>query len=99
MQMTGAELIKARIELGRLWGWDRAVFASELGRAMDNPAKDPGEIIRNAEARRDEPVPWLLAGQVHMYLRGALPPGGIPERRYDRTVRRDRKSKRPRQAA
>ncbi len=91
--MTGADLYRARIELGRLWGFDRAVFASELGRALGNPARDPGEIIRNYEAKRSEPVPWFLATPVSLLLRGSLPPGGVPLRLYDRSVRRDRKSK------
>lgn len=91
MLMTGAELQKAMIVLGRKWGWDRAPCATELGRSLKNPAKDPGEIIRNALHRRDEPVYWLLAGQIEMCLNGALPPGGIPERLYDKTVRRPRR--------
>lgn len=97
--MTGDELRKARIELGRLWGWDRPVFASELGRALGNPARDPGEIIRNAEARRDEPVPWYVATPIKMMLLRAFPPEGVPVRLYDKTVRRDRKGKRSRLAA
>jgi len=90
-KMTGAELLKARIALGRMWGWERAVFATELGRALGNPAKDAGEIIRNCEARRDEDVPWLLAACVQMMQRGTFPPEGVPERRYDRTVKRARR--------
>jgi len=97
--VTGNDLRKARIELGRLWRWDRAVFASELGRAMENPAKDPGEIIRNAEARRDEPVPWYIASMVKQMLAGHMPPGGIPLRLYDGTIKRDRRAKRQRLAA
>lgn len=93
--MTGADLYRARIELGRLWGFERAVFAAELGRALGNPSRDAGEIIRKYEARRGEPVPWFLATPVLMMLGGMLPPGGVPIRLYDRTVRRDRKSRRP----
>lgn len=89
--MTGAELQKARADLGRRWRFGRPVFAAELGRALENPAKDPGEIIRNCEARRDEEVPWLLAANVNMLLRGMEPPGGIPERLYDATVKRSRR--------
>lgn len=88
--MTGADLYQAMIELGRKWGWDRAPNARELGRALKNPAKDPGEIIRNALHRRDEPVPWLLATSIEMMLNGMLPPGGIPERLYDKTTRKPR---------
>jgi len=97
--MTGAELRKARMELRHVWGWDRAPNASELGRAMGTTAKDAGELVRDCEARRDEPVPWYVESLVNTMLRGVLPTGGTPRRLYDLTVRRDRKSKRPRQAA
>jgi len=99
MLMTGDDLRKARTTLGKAWGWDRPVFASELGRAIGTPARDPGELIRCCEAKRDEAVPWYLASLVGMLVAGQLPPGGVPQRLYDRTVRRDRKSKRPRLAA
>lgn len=88
--MTGDELRLARIKLGKLWGWKRAAFASELGRALLNPARDPGEMIRDYESRRDTPIPWALAASVQLLLNGALPPGGIPVRYYDLTVKRPR---------
>lgn len=91
--MNGAELYKARIELGRRWRFGRAVFAAELGRALGNPAKDPGELIRNCEARRDEEVPWTLAASVTMLLSGTMPPHGLPERLYDYSVKRDRRQR------
>ncbi len=93
--MTGAELQKAMIQLGRMWGWKRAPCATELGRALKCPSKDPGEAIRNALHRRDELVDWRLAGAIEMCLNGALPPGGIPVRLYDLTVRKPRRSRSP----
>ena len=88
--MTGDELRLARIRLGKMWGWNRAVFASELGRALLNPARDPGEMIRDHESRRGVAIPWPLASSVQLLLNGALPPGGIPVRYYDLTVKRPR---------
>lgn len=79
--MTGNDLRLARIRLGKLWALDRACFASELGRALGNPARDPGELIRDYESRRDVKVPWLLSVGVTMMLAGALPPGGVPRTR------------------
>lgn len=79
--MTGDELRKARVRLGELWGLDRACAAAELGRALGNRSRDPGEIIRDHERERARPVPWLLATAVAMMLRGALPPEGVPKRR------------------
>jgi hypothetical protein len=76
--MTGNDLRKARIALGELWGLERAVFATELGRALGNRARDPGELIRDYERARTQPIPWAIATAVQMMVRGALPPSGIP---------------------
>lgn len=97
--MTGDDLRKARATLGRMWGWERPAFASELGRALGNPARDPGQLLRGYEARRDEPIPWFIATPVEMMLKGVFPPDGVPLRLYDKTVKRSRRSKRLRQAA
>ena len=97
--MTGDDLRKARATLGKMWGWERPAFASELGRALGNPARDPGQLLRGYEARRDDPVPWFIATPVQLMLSGSLPPAGVPIRLYDKTVRRDRKGKRSRLAA
>lgn len=83
--MTGDELRKARIALGELWGLGRACAAAELGRALGNCSRDPGEIIRDYERHRAKPVPWLLATTVAMMLQGALPPGGVPRPRLRRS--------------
>lgn len=76
--MTGDELRKARITLGRMWGFDRPLHASELGRALRMAPKDPGESIRAYEAKRARRVPGVLEAAVEMMLRGSLPPDGIP---------------------
>lgn len=86
--MTGDELRLSRIKLGQLWGYGRACCASELGRAIGNPARDPGEMIRDYERKRSEPIPWLLATSVGLLLRGALPPGGVPKPILRRPPRR-----------
>lgn len=76
--MTGDDLRKARTQLGELWGLGRACCAAELGRALGNPARDPGEMIRDHERQRSVRIPWLLATAVSQMLRGALPIGGVP---------------------
>jgi hypothetical protein len=75
--MTGAELRLARITLGRRWRLKRAVFASELGRAVGFTARDPGESFRDYERQRDKPVPGPVAVLVRLYLGGLTPPDGL----------------------
>lgn len=82
--MLGDDLRKARIRLGELWGLGRAVYAAELGRALGNTARDPGEAIRDYERERAARVPWALSTAVQMMLGGSLPPGGIPRARAAR---------------
>jgi hypothetical protein len=78
--MTGDDLRKARVELGRMWRLKRPVQASELGRAMGwSPEQDAGQVIRRHERARTKPVPVPLACAVQMMLRGALPPQGLPD--------------------
>lgn len=77
-KMSGHDLRVARERLGAAWGLDRPCFASELGRALGNPARDPGELIRDYERKGGAPVPWLLDIAVTMMLRGAMPPAGVP---------------------
>jgi hypothetical protein len=75
--MTGHELRRARVQLGQLWGLDRAAHAAELGRALRLCPSDPGQSVRDYEAHRDEVVPGYLSAGVDMLLRGALPPDGL----------------------
>ena len=75
--MTGNDLRKARVTLGEMWGLDRALHASELGRALELSPSDPGESIRHYEKHRANEVPPSIRVPVQMFLSGALPPGGI----------------------
>lgn len=76
--MTGDELRKARVEIGRLWGLSRPIHAAELGRALRMARGDPGESIRAYEANRTKLVPGPVSVGVEMFLRGSLPPDGLP---------------------
>lgn len=76
--MTGDDLRRARAKLGDLWGLGRPVFASELGRALYMAPSDPGESIRNYEAKRAEAIPGPVRAAVEMMLRGVVPPAGLP---------------------
>jgi hypothetical protein len=75
--MTGDELHASRATLGRLWGKDRPLRASELGRALRLGGRDPGASIRDYE-RGKTPVSGPLSVAVEMMLGGAIPPDGIP---------------------
>ena len=43
--MTSAQLRKARATLGALWGLDRPLRASELGRILRLKGRDPGATV------------------------------------------------------
>lgn len=75
--MTPAELTAARRTLGELWGKGRPIHMSELGRACRLGGKDPGQSIRDYE-RGTTKISGPLSALVELYLRGALPPDGIP---------------------
>lgn len=75
--MTGDELRKARIELGRVWELGRAANAAELGRALRLSPSDPGQVIRAYEARRHEQVPGPVAVAVEFMLSGMRPRDGL----------------------
>ena len=76
--MTGPEMIEARARLGELWGKGKPLTRRQLARACRiGGKKDPGESIRNYEAGVTGIKP-SLAALVEVYLRGALPPDGIP---------------------
>lgn len=75
--MTGDELHASRATLGKLWGKDRPLHASELGRALRLGGRDPGASIRDYE-RGKTTISGPLSVAVEMMLAGALPPDGIP---------------------
>lgn len=76
--MTGPELTAARRVLGEMWGFGRPLHASELGRALRLGGRDPGESIRDYE-RGKTTISGPISVAVEMFLRGSLPPDGIPD--------------------
>lgn len=75
--MTPEQLRDARRTLGMMWGFDRPLHASELGRALRLGGRDPGESIRDYERGKTK-VSGPMSVAVEMMLRGALPPDGVP---------------------
>lgn len=78
--MTGDDLRKARIELGRIWELGRPANAAELGRALRLSPSDPGQSVRDYERKRAEPVPGPVAVAVEFMLMGIMPRGGVRSR-------------------
>lgn len=71
--MTGEELHDARRTLGMMWGFDRPLHASELGRALRLGGRDPGESIRDYERGKTR-ISGPMSVAVEMMLAGAKPP-------------------------
>jgi hypothetical protein len=74
--VTGEELRNARATLGHMWGLNRPLHMSELGRALRLSGRDPGANIRDYE-RGTTRISGPLSVAVDMMLRGALPPDGL----------------------
>ena len=74
--MTGEELHDARRTLGMMWGFDRPLHASELGRALRLAGRDPGRSVLDWEAGKF-PISGPVSVAVQMMLGGCLPPDGI----------------------
>lgn len=74
--MTPADLIAARFTLGHLWGMDRPLMMTEMGRALGLGSADPGQSIRDWERGKRE-IPGPVAALVGLYVRGVLPPAGL----------------------
>lgn len=69
--MTGAELRDARATLGQMWGLDRPLYASELGRALRLKGRADEAVMK--WERGDGPTgPASVA--IQMMLDGATPP-------------------------
>jgi hypothetical protein len=47
--MTGRDIHKARVALGKLYGLGRPLKASELGRLLRMPGRDPGRSVLDWE--------------------------------------------------
>jgi len=74
--MTGEELRNARATLGHMWGFNRPLHMSELGRALRLSGRDPGANIRDYE-RETTKISGPLSVAVDLMLSGALPPDGL----------------------
>lgn len=70
--MTGREIRNARSKLGKLWGLDRPLHASELARALRLQGRDPGATVLAWEA--GTPVSGPVSVAIEMMLAGAVPP-------------------------
>lgn len=70
-------MYKARATLGELWGKGRPLHASEMGRACRLGGRDPGASIRDYE-RGKTTISGPLSALIELYLKGVLPPDGVP---------------------
>ncbi|MDB5523881.1 MAG: hypothetical protein JWM58_1644 [Rhizobium sp.] len=81
--MTGNAMRDARATLGEMWGLDRPLKMSELGRALrlggrGQGRKDPGESIRDYE-RGKTTISGPVSVAIEMMLAGARPPDDIDD--------------------
>lgn len=70
--MTGRDIRAARSKLGKLWGLDRPLHASELARALRLKGRDPGATVLAWEA--GTPVSGPVSVAIEMMLSGTKPP-------------------------
>lgn len=78
--MTPDQLHEARRELGLKWGFGRPLHCTEMGIALGLSGKDPGQSVRDYE-RGATRISGPIAILVTLYLKGILPPDGVPARR------------------
>lgn len=76
--MSPEDLYRARRTLGEMWGKGRPLRASELGQALRLRGRDPGESVRDYE-RGVTKISGPVSVAVELFLKGALPPDGVPE--------------------
>ena len=69
--MTGKEVRAARATLGRMWGLNRPLFASELARALRLKGRDPGATVLAWES--GSPISGPVSVAIEMMLAGAKP--------------------------
>lgn len=72
--MTGADIRNARAKLGKMWGLDRPLHASELGRALMLRGKRPGDAVMDWESDKI-PVSGPVARAIEAWLGGFRPEG------------------------
>lgn len=70
--MNGKDVRSARAKLGKLWGLDRPLHASELARALRLQGRDPGATVLSWEG--GTPVSGPVSVAIEMMLAGATPP-------------------------
>lgn len=70
-QMSGADVIAARLALGKLWGLGRGLVQRELSAVI----LVPHSRIASWERARDRPIPAWYAVTLMMMLDGARPRG------------------------
>ena len=76
--MTGDEMREARATLGHMWGLNRQLSGSELGRAMRLRGADPGASVRDFERGRTD-ISGPMSALIATWLAGAPPPDGVEE--------------------
>lgn len=72
--LTAKDLHDARVTLGRRH-YGRMMLPSEMGRALRLAGRDPGEGVRNLEARRGA-LSGPISQCLEMWLAGATPAEG-----------------------
>jgi hypothetical protein len=71
--MIGTDVREARGVLGLMWGLDRPLHHSELGRALRLKGKDAGHTVRDWE-RKEAEISGPVSAAIEMMLAGAMPP-------------------------
>lgn len=71
--MTGKDIRKARVTLGKMWGLDRPLHAAELGRALKLRGRDPGETVLDWESGK--PISGPVERAIEAWLAGHTPRG------------------------
>jgi len=74
--MTPAELRDARATLGNMWGLNRPLHLSEMGRALRLKGRDVGVTVRDWERREGPTGPAAVA--IDAMLAGYRPPHTVP---------------------
>jgi hypothetical protein len=72
--VTRKQLIVAREKLGKMAGLDRALHASELGRALRLKGQRPGDTVMEWESRGTITGPASVA--IELMLAAGAPPDG-----------------------
>ena len=76
--MEPREIWEARASLGELWGLNRPITWSELGKALRLTGGNPAMSIRDYERGRTI-VSGPVSVCIDLFLLGAIPPDGLGE--------------------